>query len=197
MPERNQDSGYLINRNQYIPDKGGRFNDGKGETVVWDDLDSQETTPQCTAHHDWVQTVSCPDAGVWVCPSCGRVSDSCWRYNRKYRLTTSSGFDVEDLIVIFGEATVPPSDDEEVFGDGTIDAVLVATPYEAREDVLEYKSEKEWPQPSRRFRRWVPEWKVWAVHQPGRHAFADHLLDRGWVVIDIPETRRKSASESR
>jgi hypothetical protein len=183
----------MIDRDQFLPTRTAH----NSEPVTWPDHQHDEqwtSPPECAAHHTSVPTVPVEAIDAWVCPSCGRLSDAYTDHSGGTHLIAPREIDAHELILVVGEAVVPPSEDRNSpFGDELLDAVLVATPYAAKEDLKAFKSDAEWPQPPRRFRRWVPEWSVWAVRRTLRDEFVDHMIERDWIAVDIPAVRRRGA----
>lgn len=153
-------------------------------STTWHDHDLS-AVPECAAHHTYAQTVPVDRFEIWVCPQCGTYSDTYQSYTNGSHLIEPTHVDPERVIVITGRELIPPpSGSSDAFGDGTMDAAIVVSPYDAKADLNAFKADAEWPHPPRRFRRWVPERNVWAVAYREKPAFIDHMAARDWIVVD-------------
>ena len=75
---------------------------------------------------------------------------------------------------------------------------LVATPYAARKGLEAFKSDvKRRPETDGAvgYRRWIPDWNVWAVRYIALDDFIDHMVARDWIVVNIPELERETTAE--
>jgi len=178
----------MIELDRYIPSDPRETDD----LTAWDehhDRDYEPDPPECSSHHTYRQTVPLHRFQIWVCPYCGRYSDRHADHTGGRHITSPVDVDTDRVLVVVGRATLPPSADrDEPFGDGTVDAGLVSSPYEARNDIKAFKSDVEWhPETggSTRYRRWVPDWKVWEVNYSVIDEFVDHMDDRDWIVINL------------
>mgnify|MGYP000050093105 FL=1 len=71
-----------------------------------------------------------------------------------------------------------------------MDGALVATPYEAKEDIKAFKNDVEWHPATRgklAHRRWNKAGGTWAINYADRDEFIDHMAERDWIVIDLHE----------
>jgi hypothetical protein len=71
-----------------------------------------------------------------------------------------------------------------------MDAAVVSSSYAAKRDIKLFKQDVDWhPETSGStgYRRWVPEWGVWAVQWGVLDQFTDHMGKREWIVINLPE----------
>jgi hypothetical protein len=71
-----------------------------------------------------------------------------------------------------------------------MDAALVGSPYAAKRDIKSFKQNVDWhPETGgvTGYRRWVPEWSVWAVRWGVLNQFTEHMRGREWIVINLPE----------
>jgi hypothetical protein len=180
----------MIDLNRYTPTADPTAED----TTTWGEHYAGEyepALPECSSHHTYRETTPLEEHEVWVCPSCGRFSDTYASHSGGTHLAAPTDLDSEDAIIIVGRAQVPPSGNgSELFGDGSMDAALVGSPFTAKRDIKSFKQDVDWhPETggSTGYRRWVPEWSVWAVRWGVLDQFTDHMMERGWIVINLPE----------
>ena len=187
----------MIDLEDYIPKPDSRAR----ETTTWSEHHAKEyvpSAPECSAHHTYRRTVPLERFEIWACPGCGRYSDTYVNHSGGTHLTAPTDIDTSRVLVVTGRARVPPSDSGDPFGDGTMDAALVATPYAAREDIKAFKSDVEWrPETGGAvgYRRWVPDWNVWAVRYIALDGFIDHMAARDWIVVNIPDLEEETTAE--
>ena len=179
----------MMDQTRYIPDSRG-----DDEVTSWSNHNHERrSTPECSAHHTYRETVALDQFKIWVCPDCGRFSNAYAPHTGGTHLTAPKDLSADDVIVITGQAVVPPSPEwDDLFGDGTIHGLLVASEYSAKDDIKDFKRDAEWPKPSRFYRRWVPDWGVWVVKQTLRDEFHKHMVNRDWIVIDLPHLRQQT-----
>ena len=174
----------MIDLDSYIPGPDATADD----TTTWDEHytgDYEPPLPECSSHYTYRKTVSVERFQIWVCPHCGRFSDTYAPHSGGTHLTAPTSIDTDRVLQVVGKAYIPPSNGSP--GDGTIYASLVATPFEARNDIKAFKSDVDWRpsvQGRKHYRRWVEEWSVWAIQPIGE--FIDHLAARDWIVINQP-----------
>lgn len=132
--------------------------------------------PTCSKHHTYRTTVPATDHQCWVCPSCGRFSDRAESYTGGYSLVSPTELDFERFIAVEGRLLVR-GDVGRFPTDEGMDAALLNSPYEAKDDIKSFDG----------LSRWVADRSAWVVpyHQLG--SFEDHVNERDWSVINIYE----------
>jgi hypothetical protein len=170
-----------------------------GEAAAHDRVD-RETSVACSSHKfdlAPVQAEPLPEDGVWYCPECGRVSDQI-RFGTtgsggrpssdsdlSHELAAPHALDAEELIVISGFATVPPSDDDDDWGHWSVPSFLVEVPYSANGVVKAWPEETRAAKPETWYRRYSETFDHWVVAQEGALDFVAHMRDHGYVVVEL------------
>lgn len=175
----------LADIERYVPDETAPDN----EITVWGEHshDAEFTSPpKCASHHTYRDTEALPEYEIWACPICGRFSDAYTNHSGGTHLVEPVSVEASEAIIATGHERVPPSaDSNTLFGDGTIDAILITSPFEAKDDIKDFKANADHSHPSTVFRRWVPEMNRWVVSRPVFDDFVKHMTTRGWIVIDL------------
>lgn len=149
------------------------------ETRTWDETDPSDrrfdgVTPTCRNHHEYVGTVPVPEAGVWVCPSCGEFSDTAESYNGGYGLVEPTITSPELFVTVDGRVLLRGDNSTFPTSWGR-DAALLKSKAEIRRIITNYDG----------WRSWNNVYNAWMVPYDSLSEVRTVLEEGGYELINI------------